>query len=152
MAYYFGFSTQHIDQQRSVNLTTGTSENVTLRGQPALASNKFRLTDNDLVKRDILNAFNIVQGSKPGRPDYGTTIYNMIFEPNTVDVQAQVEAEVRRVIEQDPRVYINRVQINEATSVDHYIVVEAEIAIRPQNMVEILTIQFDERSSTASML
>ncbi len=152
MAYYFGFSTQHIDQQRSVNLTTGTSESVALKSQPALASNKFRLTDSDLVKRDILNAFNIVQGSKPGRPDYGTTIYNMIFEPNTVDVQAQVEAEVRRVIEQDPRVYINRVQINEATSVDHYIVVEAEIAIRPQNMVEILTIQFDERSSTAAML
>jgi phage baseplate assembly protein W len=151
MAYYVGFSTQHVNQSRDVNLPTGVTENMGLRRPMAPASNKFRLTDNDLVKRDLLNAFNIPQGSKPGRPEYGTAIYNMIYEPNTADVQAQVEYEVRRIIEQDPRVAVNRVAIN-SSSGDNVIIVEAEIAIRPQNMVEILKIQFDEKSSTAIML
>lgn len=152
MTFYIGFSTQHIDKEREINVVKGYSESVALRTQPAPTSNKFRLTDGELVKRDLLNAFNIPQGSKPGRPDYGTTIYNMIFEPNTADVQAQVEAEVRRVIEQDPRVFINNVQITASSTSEHIIVVEAEIAIRPQNMVEILKLQFDERSNTAVML
>jgi hypothetical protein len=34
---------------------------------------KFTLTDGELVKRDLLNAFNIRQGTLPGRPDYGST-------------------------------------------------------------------------------
>jgi len=151
MAYYVGFSTQHVNQPRDVNIPTGVTENMGLRRPMAPVSNKFRLTDNDLVKRDIINAFNIPQGSKPGRPEYGTAIYNMIYEPNTPDVQAQVEYEVRRIIEQDPRVAVNRVGINPSSG-DSIIIVEAEIAIRPENMVEVLRIQFDERSTTAIML
>lgn len=152
MPYYVGFSTQHVNQPRDNNIPTGATENTGLRRQLAPSSNKYRLTDNELVKRDILNAFNIPQGSKPGRPEYGTTIYNMIYEPNTPDVQAQVEYEVRRIIEQDPRVAVNRISVNPSYSIDSVILVEAEIAIRPQNMVEVLKIQFDEQTSTAIML
>jgi len=32
---------------------------------------KFTLTDFELIKRDLSNAFNIQQGELPGRPGYG---------------------------------------------------------------------------------
>ena len=35
---------------------------------------KFTLVDFDLIKIDLLNAFNIRQGELPGRPAYGTII------------------------------------------------------------------------------
>ena len=41
---------------------------------------KFTLVDFELVKRDLLNAFNIRQGQLPGRPEYGTVLWNYLFE------------------------------------------------------------------------
>jgi hypothetical protein len=35
---------------------------------------KFTLLDFELIKRDLLNAFNIRQGQLVGRPGYGTVI------------------------------------------------------------------------------
>jgi hypothetical protein len=38
------------------------------------------LTDFELIKRDLLNAFNIRQGSLPGRPAYGSSIFDFVFD------------------------------------------------------------------------
>ena len=45
---------------------------------------KFTLTDYDLIQRDLLNAFSIRQGELPGRPGYGTVIWNFLFENQIV--------------------------------------------------------------------
>ena len=37
---------------------------------------KFTVVDFDLIKIDLLNAFNIRQGELVGRPGYGTVIWN----------------------------------------------------------------------------
>jgi hypothetical protein len=44
---------------------------------------KFTAVDFDLIKIDLLNAFNIRQGELPGRPGYGTVIWNYLFENQT---------------------------------------------------------------------
>ena len=44
---------------------------------------KFRLTDFDLVKQDIINNFQIRKGEKLMNPDFGTIIWNIIHEPLT---------------------------------------------------------------------
>ena len=41
---------------------------------------KFTLLDFELIKRDLLNAFNIRKGQLPGRPDYGTILWDYLFE------------------------------------------------------------------------
>ena len=40
---------------------------------------KFRLTDIDLVKRDLLNHFSIRKGEKLMTPNFGSIIWNMLF-------------------------------------------------------------------------
>ena len=39
----------------------------------------------------FINALNISQGQLPGKPGYGTTLWSFIFDPNTADVQFELE-------------------------------------------------------------
>jgi phage baseplate assembly protein W len=59
---------------------------------------KFRLTDFELVKRDLLNHFSIKKGEKLMNPEFGSLIWNMMFEPITADVKATIIEDVRNVI------------------------------------------------------
>ena len=72
---------------------------------------KFTLVDFELIKRDLLNAFNIRQGQLPGRPGYGTTIWDYVFESQIETVQQGIITEVQRVIAQDPRIAVSEVQV-----------------------------------------
>ena len=51
---------------------------------------KFTAVDFDLIKIDLLNAFNIRQGELPGRPGYGTVIWNYLFEGQTQETQTAI--------------------------------------------------------------
>jgi hypothetical protein len=72
----------------------------------------------------------------------------MVFEPNTVDVQSQIEYEVRRVITQDPRILVNTVNIFPQ---DLGVLVEVELAIRPENQAQLLSLLFDQGTNTATI-
>ena len=73
---------------------------------------KFVLTDYELIKRDLLNGFQIREGTVPGQPQVGTRIWSFIFEPLVVEVRNQIEDEVRRVIDADPRVEVDTLDIS----------------------------------------
>ena len=72
---------------------------------------KFTLLDYELIKRDLLNAFNIRQGQLPGRPGYGTVLWDYLFENQIEAVQQGIINEVQRVIAQDPRIAVSEVQV-----------------------------------------
>ena len=108
---------------------------------------KFTLTDFELIKRDLLNAFNIQQGALPGRPDYGTVLWSFLFEPQLEAVQTQITNEVRRVAAGDPRIYINSVQ---ASPQENGILLEVELTAVPSTNAERLQIFFDINSTQAS--
>ena len=67
----------------------------------------FILVDYELIKQDLLNAFNIRQGELVGRPSYGTILWTFLFENQSVDLQTAIYNEVQRVIAGDPRLYLN---------------------------------------------
>ena len=72
---------------------------------------KFTLLDADLVKRDLLNGLNIRQGQLPGRPQYGTTLWDNLFENQSSNLNAAIEREIQRVAGYDPRIQIADTQI-----------------------------------------
>lgn len=110
---------------------------------------KFTLTDFELIKRDLLNAFNIRQGQLPGRPEYGTTLWDMLFENQVEEVQHGIQAEVQRVAGGDPRIYINDVQ---AYPQENGILLEVELVVLPSTDAERLSIFFDQLQRRASYL
>ena len=108
---------------------------------------KFTLTGFDLVKRDLLNAFNIRQGQLPGRPEYGTVLWDFLFENQVEDLQRSIEAEIQRVAGGDPRVYISSVQ---DFPQDNGMLIELELTILPSTDAEQLAIFFDITSRSAT--
>jgi phage baseplate assembly protein W len=110
---------------------------------------KFSLTDFDLVKRDLLNHLNIREGELPGRPEFGTRIYNFAFDPNTDQTRRAVTKELERVIGYDPRVTLNDMVL---TVEEHGLVIELIVTITPNQNPESLFIRFDEQSQTAAYL
>ena len=59
------------------------------------------LTDFDLIKRDILNAFNIRQGEVPGRPTVGTGLWNLIFENQSPEITEEIYSEIQKTVDSD---------------------------------------------------
>ena len=110
---------------------------------------KFTLTDYELVKRDLLNALNIREGELPGRPEYGTRLWNFIFEANDADSVRNITKELERTVTYDPRVEINDVIVTQEA---HGIILELVVTIRPNQDPELLRIRFDEQAATANFL
>ncbi len=146
MATFIGFSTQAVDAVRTTQVNSGVDGGAGAINNPIRYNKKFRTVDEQLVVQDLLNALNIPQGQKPGRPDYGTSLWSFIFEPNTFDVQIQLESEIRRIATLDPRLNLNSVV---SYPQENGILIEVEFAISPFNNVQQLAILFDQNASKA---
>lgn len=108
---------------------------------------KFTLTDYDLIQRDLLNAFNIRQGELPGRPGYGTIIWDYLFENQVEQLQQDIRAEVQRVAGGDPRVYVTDVQVFPQ---ENGILLQIALTVVQTTNAEILSIFFDLQTRNAS--
>jgi len=110
---------------------------------------KFTLTDFELIKRDIANAFNIQQGQLPGRPAYGSNIWAYLFENQTSQNEALITQELTRIISGDPRVRL--VDIN-LYAQDNGLRVELALQVVPSTTAERLAIFFDTTSQQAALV
>jgi phage baseplate assembly protein W len=107
---------------------------------------KFTLVDFELVKRDLLNAFNIQQGQLVGRPGYGTVIWSYLFENQTQDTERAILAEINRVASLDPRIYIESAELFPQ---DNGILVQIALTMVPGQTTQFLTLYFDQQTRTA---
>ena len=110
---------------------------------------KFTLVDTELIKRDLLNAFNIRQGQLPGKPEYGTSLWDYVFENITDTTVNAINREVQRVAGGDPRLQIVSSFVY---AQDNGILIELEIQYVPSTDAERLAIFFDQLTRTASYL
>jgi len=110
---------------------------------------KFTLVDFPLIQRDLLNAFNIRQGELPGRPAYGTVMWDFIFENQIEELQRNVEIEVQRVAGGDPRIQVSNVQVFPQ---ENGLLIQLQITILPTTNAEILSIFFDLQQRRASYI
>jgi len=105
----------------------------------------YKLYDLDLVKQDIINHFYIRKGEKLMNPDFGTIIWDMIFEQFTEEVKTAIAKDVETIINYDPRVFVNAVSID---STDFGMRIEADVTYIPFNISERMTFNFDRENST----
>lgn len=106
---------------------------------------KFRLTDYDLIKQDLFNNFNIRKGEKLMQPNFGTIIWNMMFEPMTEEIRNLMIADVQRIVGYDPRTRATNVLV---TQFEHGIQIEIELLYLSSNQTEKVSLQFDNNSQT----
>jgi phage baseplate assembly protein W len=109
---------------------------------------KFKLTDFDLVKRDLLNHFSIRKGEKLLQPNFGSIIWNMLFEPLTEETKAILVEDVRRIVNYDPRTNVTGIIIDQ---LENGLQIQVEIMYLPENMSSKLTLIFDNQSNALSV-
>jgi phage baseplate assembly protein W len=116
----------------------------TYKGFNSQESNKkFKSYDIDLVKQDIVNHFYIRKGEKLMNPDFGTVIWDLLFEPFTEEVKKLITEDVEQIINYDPRIAINSVTID---ATDMGIRIEADISYLPFNINERMVFNFDKEN------
>lgn len=108
---------------------------------------KFTLVDFELIKRDLLNAFNIRQGELVGRPEYGTTIWDFVFENQLQETERALTAEIQRVAGGDPRLFVDSIELFPQ---QNGILIQLEISVVPSTDAERLSIFFDQTQRRAS--
>ncbi len=64
----------------------------------------YTLEDMELVKRDLLNTFYTRKGERLMRPNYGSSIWDLLMNPEDTLTRTEIEEDVKRIIDADPRV------------------------------------------------
>ena len=108
-------------------------------------SKKFRATDIDLVKQDLINHFNIRKGEKLMQPNFGSIIWSLLFEPLDAGLQQAIVDDVEQIVGYDPRMSLENITI---TSQDQGIQIELDLVYLPTNQATNLSLQFDSNSMT----
>ena len=111
------------------------------------ATENFGLYDLALIKQDIINHFHIRQGERLENPEFGTIIWDMLFEPFTVDVKNAIVKNVEEIINFDPRVQADQVIV---THYESGIQIECELLYLTYNIAERLQFRFDQDNGLVS--
>lgn len=104
-------------------------------------SDTYNLYDIALIKQDIINHFHIRQGEKLENPEFGTIIWDVLYEPMTENLQQAIASNVTTIINSDPRVRVDRVVVG---TYESGILVECELTYLPYNISESMRLKFDE--------
>jgi phage baseplate assembly protein W len=106
-------------------------------------SKKFRVTEFELVRQDLINHFHIRKGEKLMNPNFGTIIWNTLFEPLTQEVRQVIIDDVKKIVSYDPRLAVDRVTIDEF---EQGIQVLIDLRYVTTDQRNILRLQFDRES------
>ena len=102
------------------------------------------ITDIDLVKRDLLNHFFTQKGERVMRPEFGSIIWNLLFEPFDGTTREAIIADVESIIAQEPRVELEKLDVLEF---EHGIRLNIALFYVPLNAFRTFEIEFDRRNT-----
>jgi len=121
-----------------------TNKTVTFKGFSSRADKKnFKLYDFEVAKQDLINRLSVRKGERVENPEFGTIIYDAIFEPFTEQLKDAIVDDITANLNADPRISTEEILVTEA---DKGIAIQATITYVPLNITEKLRFNFDENS------
>ena len=126
--------------------TSGTSSKggVTFKGFSSRAEHQnFKIYDFECAKQDLLNRLSVRKGERVENPEFGTIIYDAIFEPLTETLKDAIVQDITANLNADPRLGTNDIRVTEA---NHGIAIQATITYIPLDITEKMQFNFDENS------
>ena len=103
----------------------------------------FKVYDFECVKQDLINRLSVRKGERVENPEFGTIIYDCLFEPFTEALKDQITEDITANLNADPRLATEEIIVSEE---DHGIAIQATIKYIPLNITEKLQFKFDENS------
>ena len=108
-------------------------------------TNKFTVTDLDLVKQDLLNAFNTRRGTRVMQPQEGCIVWEKLFDPITDTAKSEIIYDITRICQRDPRISLNKINLVER---DNSLEFQLEITYLPEDKTQTMVVWFDAGSSS----
>lgn len=106
----------------------------------------YRLVDLELAKADLLNAFMTHKGERVMRPDFGSIIHDLLFEPFDEDTKQAVTEDAITIIRQDPRFTAVSIDVNE---LEHTLRLDITLNYVPLDTISSMTVEFDRQNKEA---
>ena len=120
------------------------NKEVTFKGFSSKADKQsFKVYDFECVKQDLINRLSVRKGERVENPEFGTIIYDCLFEPFTEEVKEAIVEDITQNLNVDPRINAQEIRVSEA---DYGIAIQATITYVPLDITEKLQFQFDENS------
>jgi phage baseplate assembly protein W len=94
-----------------------------------------------LIKQDLINQFYIRKGEKLENPEFGTIIWDMIFEPLTEQTKSLIVNDVTVIVNSDPRIKSIQTIV---TQVKLGLQIELTLMYVPYNIQETMQLTFDQ--------
>lgn len=104
---------------------------------------KFVLTDNDLIKQDLLNALKVRRGTRVMQPNFGCIVWEKLFENISPSDVQDISDNIKSIINNDPR--ISLVSMDITPSVNN-LTVTLVLQYASTNQLEQMIIIFSENS------
>jgi len=101
------------------------------------------LEDIELVKRDLLNHFHTRLGERVMQPEFGSVIWDMLFEPFTEANMIILREDVDRVIRSEPRVALQNLDVIEK---QNGVELRISVLFIGFNVIDSFEVDFDNRS------
>ena len=119
-------------------------KSITFKGFSSRADKKnFKLYDFECAKQDLINRLSVRKGERVENPEFGTIIYDCMFEPLTEQLRVAIVEDVTANLNADPRISTEEIMLSEA---ERGIAIQATITYIPLNITEKLRFSFDENS------
>jgi phage baseplate assembly protein W len=120
------------------------NKTVTFKGFSSRADRQnFKLYDFEVAKQDLINRLSVRKGERVENPEFGTIIYDALFEPFTEALRDAILEDITQNLNADPRISTEDITVSEA---DKGIAIQATITYVPLNITEKLRFSFDENS------
>ena len=120
------------------------NKTITFKGFSSRADKKnYKLYDFEVAKQGLINRLSVRKGERVENPEFGTIIYDAIFEPFTEALKDAIVDDVTANLNADPRIATEEILVSEA---DRGIAIQATIKYVPLNITEKLRFNFDENS------
>lgn len=100
----------------------------------------FSLYDLALIKQDLLNHFHVRQTERLMNPEFGTIIWDILFEPLTEELKILITENVNTIINYDPRIRADQVTV---TAYESGIQIECLLTYLPYNISQTMQLRFD---------
>jgi phage baseplate assembly protein W len=109
-----------------------------------LNAKKYRLTDFELAKQDMINHFEIRKGEKLMNPQFGSIIWDMLFEPLTEDTKQIITNDITRIVSYDPRLAVQQVAVTEQ---DNGFLIAIDLSYIPTDQTQTIALNFDRANN-----
>jgi phage baseplate assembly protein W len=111
-------------------------------------SNSYTLSGFELAKQDLVNHFNIRKGEKLMNPEFGSIVWDSLYEPLTDEIVSEIEEDIKNIIGYDPRLEAESILLEQY---EHGLLLELQVKYIPDQVLGSLLFDFNNTSNQVTV-